>query len=948
GVQSLVGAGKSLGGVFGIGLASEMEQVRAQFMAFTKDGAATEQMLAMVRQRAEQTPFGFRELATATAGLMPAARQAKVPIEDLISTAEILAASNPAQGLEGAAFALREAVSGDFTSIIERFNLPRKMINELRQQGIPDLEAVQQAMQAMGYDTDLVSNMAQTGAGRWSTLMDTFDSLKLKIATPIFEGLKTGLLGLQGTLDQNKPALDAFATSIGTGLGAAVTFGIAAIAQYGPAVISGIGSVVTFVQENWPQVQALLVQGWDTLVPIITGVFTTILPPVQQFIGFVQEHFSTIAPIVVGVVAAFTGLSVVAGIIAGVVGAIAGAVGAFSALAASVGPIGAVVAILGGPLTLAIAAVAVAIGVMVVAWTQNWGDIQGKTQAVIAVVGPILSDLGSRLQQFGQLILPELAAAWESMKARAEAVINAIAPIVEGALSAISGFLTAHRTEIETIVSAAWEYIKTTINNALTIISNAFQLPLNIIQGDWSGAWTNVKTIAETIWGQIKAVVDLGVKALPALISIGMALVKSGMQTAWDGVKTVVTNAWTDLKTAVSTGIGDVEALLRSLPGKALAAVGNLATTLFQKGVDLVAGFIRGVRSKIGELDGVIAELAGKALDAFNPFSGSPWYGTIEEGENFAKGFEIGIKNGTAGVVSAATEMAVSAAAAVPMSFAGIPSNQLTRAQRAVGPGKIADTGLPPSGFSFQGPAASQANLWALVGIYGPATPQLAAALQQGLEQIGKYYADQFIELFGTPMGGEGFRGNATTAALSAMGVNPFASGEGFVGVAPPMGGSSRAQFDQAAKIARLVARASSMGLAADAYRIQTAYLNSQISGAEAVAQLEALIASGGRLKNAASRAEAAAGALRGHTPAFGDHPVVVEPAGYTSMVNGSSGGSSQSTVGIEQRLDRLNATVMQLGEKMARMTMEVDGREIGRVTRDEQTRYNLGRGRMH
>ncbi len=134
GGAALAGIGVGLTGALASGLSfnNSMEQTRAKLNAFTKDGGKSAEILDMIRERAAKTPFAFEEMASATAGLLPAAKMAGVGYEDLIAQAEILAASNPTQGLEGAAFALREAVSGDFTSIIERFDLPLSYINQLK------------------------------------------------------------------------------------------------------------------------------------------------------------------------------------------------------------------------------------------------------------------------------------------------------------------------------------------------------------------------------------------------------------------------------------------------------------------------------------------------------------------------------------------------------------------------------------------------------------------------------------------------------------------------------------------------------------------------------------------------------------------------------------------------------------------------------------------------
>ena len=227
----------------------ELENTKAQLLAFTKDGDQAAAILEQIRQEAAKTPFAFGEMAKATAGLLPAAKAAGVELMDLVKQAEILAAANPAEGLEGAAFALREAVSGDFTSIIERFNLPRQYINQLKEEGVPNLEIVRRAMLAMGYDADLVANLANTAAGRWSTFIDTLTSLKDTAMQASFEILSDSLARLQGWLDGNQERLNAIAQTIGQRLAGALVTGVSLFGALLSLLSGPAAAAFSFVRE---------------------------------------------------------------------------------------------------------------------------------------------------------------------------------------------------------------------------------------------------------------------------------------------------------------------------------------------------------------------------------------------------------------------------------------------------------------------------------------------------------------------------------------------------------------------------------------------------------------------------------------------------------------------------------------------------------------------------
>lgn len=237
---------KGVGSAFGIGALSELEQTRAQFMAFTKDAGQTEKILADVRAEAAKTPFAFGEMAKATAALLPVSKTSKVGLMELVKEAEILAASNPMEGLEGASFALKEAMTGDFTSIIERFNLSRSSINQWKTEGKSNIDIVRLAMKEMGLDADLVGAMGETLAGRWSTFQDTLQTLQMTVGQPIFDVLKESLMGLQGTLDENMPAIQGFAEMLAGGIGQGIE-----------AAKTAIGSLI----ETWNSLSAAFSEG---------------------------------------------------------------------------------------------------------------------------------------------------------------------------------------------------------------------------------------------------------------------------------------------------------------------------------------------------------------------------------------------------------------------------------------------------------------------------------------------------------------------------------------------------------------------------------------------------------------------------------------------------------------------------------------------------------------
>ncbi|PPG60258.1 hypothetical protein C5C57_05510 [Rathayibacter sp. AY1C5] len=186
-------AAAGAGAVIGFKFNSSVEQASAKLNAFMKDGDKVAATLEWVKKEASETQFSFTEMADAAANLTPVAKTSGQSLESLVKQAEILAALNPTEGLTGATFSLREALSGDWVSIVDRFNLPRQRINELKAQGVPAMEIISRTLNEMGIDYSLVSAQGKTAAARFDQIKDKLTMLAGTATKPIFDLVSQGL-----------------------------------------------------------------------------------------------------------------------------------------------------------------------------------------------------------------------------------------------------------------------------------------------------------------------------------------------------------------------------------------------------------------------------------------------------------------------------------------------------------------------------------------------------------------------------------------------------------------------------------------------------------------------------------------------------------------------------------------------------------------------------------
>jgi phage-related protein len=671
-LQHAVG-GAILGGVVGIGSAvadgiggavkagfdfnRSMENASAQINAFTKDGAKTAEILDMIKTRAAATPFAFEEMTTAAAALIPTAKQAGVGLEDLIKEAEILAASNPAQGLEGAAFALKEAVSGDFTSIIERFNLPRKFINDLRKEGVPDLEIVRRAMKELGLDTDLVANLANTADGRWSTLKDTFTNLAGSITQPVFDALSSSLGEVIELV--SAPALQQGITAIGTGLSTTLAGGIRTVMDLVKAfqtggtdgllgalgltpsmqatvknVLGGIQeaaqAAVTWVSANWPQIQ-------DTISTVLNAVVNLIRAPLLPTIGTIIEKGrevvdwlivnwpaieSAIKPILQGIV------DFIRDPVVPVLGAIIEKgreivdwlVANWPAIEAAVKPVlQGVVDFIRDPLLPILNDIALAAG-KVVNWFQtNWPGIQSTVETVLTGVitkaGEIVAwfetnwaglstSVGKVLDAIVAIIKDPFLVVLDSIITSAKDIVSwftsnwaALEGLVTSVFENIKTFMDVFLPPFIKLVSGAFESIKTSIDTILNAALGIIQTVMKLINGDWEGAWQSFKETFEGIWEGIKKFFD----GLPkAMLEIGKSIIDGlikGVEAKAEEFKNALLNTLPPAIREVLKTMGIAS------PSKVMMEIGN----------QIMDGLILPFQQRKGEFAAAVRDVVGSA-----------------------------------------------------------------------------------------------------------------------------------------------------------------------------------------------------------------------------------------------------------------------------------------------------------------------------------------------
>ncbi len=152
------------------------------------------------------------------------------------------------------------------------------------------------------------------------------------------------------------------------------------------------------------------------------------------------------------------------------------------------------------PFALPILAIIAVLALLVVAWQNNWGDIQGKT-----------------------------AAAWEFIQSTVGAAWAAVSGAIQTGLAAFGQFWSDNWQTIQQGLSFAWDAMTLGVRVAWTLLSGIITAGIQIFQGDWDGAWETIRGTLSSIWDQMSGVVRSGVNLIIGFINT--------LVNAWNGIE---------------------------------------------------------------------------------------------------------------------------------------------------------------------------------------------------------------------------------------------------------------------------------------------------------------------------------------------------------------------------------------------------------------------------
>lgn len=314
------------------------------------------------------------------------------------------------------------------------------------------------------------------------------------------------------------------------------------------------------------------------------------LEGIGKFIDAHQEGLSNLLTFMIGFVGALKVLSFIGTVVEVLSGIFTflSSIGGLSGLLAAVGEaIGAIVAVLGGPITIAIAA---AIGAGVLLW-KNWDTVKEKATELGKWLGEKWDDIKKATSEAWDNVKKATSDKWTEIKKSVSDTTSKAVDNVKTNWDTMMKNTSQAWNDIKKDTSKSWENLKSTISDKA---SGAWQT----VQGKWSdissatsSAWSGIKSTTSYAWDNVSSKVSNAAQTAVSNVASHWETMKSISRQAFDKVGSWASGIGEKIGQGLQNGVYAVK--------RGAAAIGNGIVGVIGKAVNGVIDGINWVLSKV-------------------------------------------------------------------------------------------------------------------------------------------------------------------------------------------------------------------------------------------------------------------------------------------------------------------------------------------------------------
>lgn len=402
---------------------------------------------------------------------------------------------------------------------------------------------------------------------------------------------------VEGSYNSMKGAWENFLTALGTGNSQKIRKTTEELCDSIVAnfrnILPVIGNIFEGVGQVIEEYTGLPVN--DLFKGIVGIINSSVIPAIKdatQFLSKHKEQVKELTPLLVGLLGAlmaFKALSALAGIIKGIQTffTILSMIKSFAGLVAFIkGLGGAITGAFGGPVGLAIVAIAGLVTALITLYNTNEkfrdfinGVWNGIKTVVLTVINAVKTAFGAVVQFFqGRIQLAQQQ--WQAVRSAFEAVGNVISIVFNTIENVITVVLMTIGNIIEAWIQlillpfqfiwvnfkdqiiAVWNAIVGAVQTAINVIASVIQTVGMVIQAVWSFIWGGISISFRTVWNGMVAFFSPIINGIASVIMGFLTVVQSGWNIAWGAISTVFTLAWHGMQVVFLPIINAIRAVI--------------------------------------------------------------------------------------------------------------------------------------------------------------------------------------------------------------------------------------------------------------------------------------------------------------------------------------------------------------------------------------------------